>query len=193
MYEYIEGKIADIGPAHVVVDNSGLAYFISISLNTYSELSAKREGKIFLHHIVREDAQLLFGFATKTEREIFRQLISVSGVGPNTARMILSSMNPDQIVSSIIQGNHQALKNVKGIGQKTAERIVVDLKDKFGKVMFGNEIISPLHNTNREEALSALIMLGFARNNSEKVIDKLMTQQSGLSTEELVKMALKQL
>ena len=193
MYEYLTGKISELTPAYVIVENNGIGYLVNISLNTYSKLNGNSTCTVFLHYVVREDAQLFFGFFSKQEREIFRHLISVSGVGPNTARMMLSSLSSEEIQKAIISGNVAQLKGVKGIGQKTAERIIVDLRDKIAKVEGAGEIFIGSHNTIRQEALSALLMLGFQRNVTEKTLDKLLLQNAGLSAEELVKLALKQL
>jgi Holliday junction DNA helicase RuvA len=191
MYEYIQGKIAELTPASVVIDNQGIGYIIQISLNTYSALSGKEQAIVFLHHVVREDAEILFGFFNKSERGIFRQLISVSGIGANTARMILSSMSPEEIRDAILGGNVGLLSQIKGIGAKTAQRIIIDLKDKVGKSDVSGEFLFSQNNTNRDEALSALVMLGFAKNTVEKVLDKLIKDKPSIGVEELVKLALK--
>lgn len=191
MYEYIQGKIAELTPANVVIDSNGVGFFIHISLNTYSSLSGKEQAVVFIHQVVREDAHMLYGFFNKSEREIFRQLISVSGIGANTARMILSSLSPSEIKEAILGGNVKLLNGIKGIGAKTAQRIIVDLKDKVGKSDVSNEFLLTESNTNREEALSALVMLGFTKNTVEKVLDKLLKQEPNAGVEELVKKALK--
>lgn len=191
MYEYIQGKITELTPASVVIDNQGIGYFISISLNTYSALSGKEQAIVFIHQVVREDAQLLFGFYNKTEREIFRQLITVSGIGANTARMMLSSMSPDEIREAILTANVKLLSGIKGIGAKTAQRVIIDLKDKVGKFDISNDFLLSISNTNREEALSALVMLGFTKNTVEKVLDKVLKDNPKAEVEELVKQALK--
>ncbi len=191
MFEYIQGSISELTPTYVVVDCAGVGYLIHISLHTYSGLSGKKQAIVFVHQIVREDAQLLYGFAGKDEREIFRLLLSVSGVGANTARTMLSSLSPAEIKESILSGNIKLLNNVKGIGAKTAQRIIVDLKDKVGKSDLSEDFLSAANNTNREEALSALVMLGFAKNTIEKVLDKLLKDDPQASVEDLVKMALK--
>jgi len=193
MYEYIQGKIADLTPASVVIDNNGVGYFIHISLNTYSGLAGKEQAVVFIHQVVREDAHLLFGFVNKSERDIFRHLISVSGVGANTARMILSSLSPAEIKDAIVNGNIKLLSGIKGIGAKTAQRIVVDLSDKIGKAEFAGEILLSANNTNREEALSALVMLGFTKSAVEKVLVKLLKDNPKADVEGLVKQALKSL
>lgn len=191
MYEYIQGKISELTPASVIIDNNGVGYFINISLNTYSGLSGKDQAVVFVHQVVREDAHTLYGFINKGEREIFRHLISVSGIGANTARMMLSSLSPSEIKEAILSGNVKLLNGIKGIGAKTAQRIVVDLSDKVGKSEISGEIFATQSNTNRDEALSALVMLGFAKNTVEKVLDKLLKSDPNLGVEELVKQALK--
>ncbi len=191
MYEYIQGKISELTPTYVVVDNQGVGYFISISLNTYSALSGKEQAIVFIHQVVREDALLLYGFYNKSEREIFRQLISVSGIGANTARMMLSSLSPAEIQEAILSGNVKILNNIKGIGPKTAQRIIIDLKDKVGKSDISGDFLLTQSNTNRDEALSALVMLGFAKNSVDKVLDKLIKDNPKAKVEELVKKALK--
>ena len=193
MYEFISGNITELTPAHIVVENGGMGYFISISLNTYSALSGKQASKVFLHQVVREDAHLLFGFADKEERDLFRLLITVSGIGANTARVMLSSLTPAEIRKAIAGGNVDILKGVKGIGLKSAQRIIVDLKDKLGKLAESEEIFTVADNTIREESLSALIMLGFPKNSVEKVINRLLADGEITSVEDLVKRALKKL
>ncbi len=191
MYEYIQGKVAELTPANVIIENNGIGYFINISLNTYSSLSGKENAVVFIHQVVREDANLLFGFFGKSERDIFRHLISVSGIGANTARMMLSSLSPAEIKEAILSSNVKVLNGVKGIGAKTAQRIVVDLSDKVGKSEISGEFLLTESNTNREEALSALVMLGFTKNTVEKVLDKLLKNNPLAGVEELVKQALK--
>jgi Holliday junction DNA helicase RuvA len=191
MYEYIQGKIAELTPASVVIDNQGIGYSIQISLNTYSALAGKEQAIVFLHQVVREDAEILYGFFNKSERGIFRQLISVSGIGANTARMILSSMSPEETRDAILSGNVALLNQIKGIGAKTAQRIIIDLRDKVGKSDVSGEFLFSQSNTNRDEALSALVMLGFAKNTVEKVLDKLIKDKPSIGVEELVKHALK--
>ncbi len=191
MYEYIQGKISELTPASIVIDNQGIGYFINISLNAYSAFSGKEQAVVFLHQVVREDAQLLFGFYNKGERDIFRQLISVSGIGANTARMMLSSMSPAEIKEAILTENAKLLSSIKGIGAKTAQRVIIDLKDKIGKSAVSDDFLQSQSNTNREEALSALVMLGFTKNTVEKVLDKLLKSDPKAEVEELVKQALK--
>jgi holliday junction DNA helicase RuvA len=193
MFEYISGKLVKLSPANATLDVSGIGYSIEISLNTYSILHGKNECQLFVHQVIREDAQLLFGFYKEIEREMFRQLISVSGVGANTARMMLSSMNTEEIRDAILTGNVALLQGIKGIGAKTAQRIIVDLKDKVGKASKDAEIFISQSNTIKEEALSALVALGFAKNVSDKTLSKVLAKEPNASVEELVKRALKQL
>ena len=191
MYEYIQGRIAELTPTYVVIDNGGIGYMILISLNTYTALSGKEQAIIFLHHIVREDAQLFYGFASKTEREVFRLLLTVSGVGAGTARMILSSLNASELRDAVLTGNVNIIKGVKGVGLKTAERVIVDLKDKIGKTEANTDFLFAQSNTNREEALSALVALGFQKNLVEKLLDKLLKEDPTMKVEDMVKKALK--
>lgn len=192
MYSYIEGKIAEKTPTYVVIDVNGVGYQIHISLHTYSQIEGLQNCKLHTHFVVREDAQLLYGFHSINERKLFIHLVSVSGVGANTARLILSSMDPNEIVANILNSNVSAMQSVKGIGGKTAQRIIIDLKDKLEKEdgIIGNLQIS--HNTKKEEALSGLMVLGFNRNLASKAIDKVLnTKGSDLSVEELIKNVLK--
>ncbi|MBE0676024.1 MAG: Holliday junction branch migration protein RuvA [Bacteroidales bacterium] len=193
MIEYIKGKITELNPAYLVIETAGVGYFVSISLNTYSQLDGAAEVTLPVHEVIREDAHQLYGFAGKAERELFRLLISVNGVGPNTARMMLSSLKPAEIEKAIADSNVHILKSIKGIGLKTAERIIVDLRDKTGKVAAAAELLSPKDNTMRDEALSAMTMLGFVRSASVKVIDKLLSENQNLTVEELIKQALRNL
>lgn len=191
MYEYIQGRVVELTPTYVVIDNNGIGYLILISLNTYTALSGKEQAVIFLHHVVREDAQLFYGFYSKAEREIFRLLLTVSGVGANTSRMILSSLSPNELCAAVSEGNVALIKSIKGVGQKTAERIIVDLRDKIGKSDINTTFSVSQNNTNREEALSALVTLGFPKNVVEKIIDKLLKEEPTMQVEEIVKKALK--
>lgn len=193
MYEFISGKIAESSPAHVVIAANGLGYFINISLNTYTELKDKEEITLYIHENIREDAYNLFGFYSRAEREIFRQLISVSGIGSNTARMMLSSVTPDELRHAILVANTDLLKGIKGIGLKTAQRIIVDLKDKLGKDHGEEKLFTSADNTARDEALSALVMLGFARAASQKAVEKILTEQPTAKVEQIIKLALKML
>ncbi len=193
MYEYVSGKIVEKSPAYVVIENSGLGYFINISLTTYSEIENKNEATLFIHENIREDAYNLFGFYSKKERELFRQLISVSGIGANTARMMLSSMAPQDVISAILSANTTALTSIKGIGTKTAQRIIIDLKDKLGKVGVDDKLFTLADNTNRDEALSALMMLGFQKTASQKAVDKILAKEPNIKVEQIIKQALKDL
>lgn len=193
MIEYIKGSLVRITPTYLVIETGGIGYFVNISLNTFSKLEKKSEYTLPVHEVIREDARQLFGFADSGEREIFRLLISVTGVGANTARMMLSSLASQEIERAISGSDVNTLKSVKGIGLKTAQRIIVDLKDKIGKVTAGDEIFALSDNTNREEALSALVMLGFAKSAVVKVIDKIVREEKSLTVEDIIKKALKNL
>lgn len=193
MLEFIKGEIVESTPAYVVIQNHGLGYFINISLNTYSGISEQKECLLYIHENVREDAYMLYGFADKKERELFRSLISVSGVGSNTASMMLSSLSPEELKAAIVHERVNVLKGIKGIGAKSAQRIIVDLKDKLEKDHTGEEIISTPDNTSKEEALSALVTLGFPKKNVEKVLDNLTSKEPELNVESMVKQALKKL
>ena len=191
MIDYITGTVTELNPACAVVECNGIGYDINISLNTFSALEKDASCKILIHEAIRDDAHLLYGFATADERNLFRQLITVSGVGAGTARMMLSSLTPSDLREAIISGNVAILKGVKGIGLKTAQRIIVDLKDKIGKHAVSGEILAFSDNTAREEALSALVMLGFARSSVLKVIDNILRENKKLQVEEIVRKALK--
>ena len=197
MYEYITGTLAEAAPAYAIVETGGIGYFINISLQTYSEIENRSEVKLFLHHIVREDAQILYGFATKIERDLFRMLIGVSGVGGNTARMIQSTYSPSELQNIIATGNATLLKNVKGLGIKTAQKIIVDLSGKVLDLTEGAATAAAVAGgtTNEafDEALSALVMLGFQKGASDKVLRKLLKDNQSATVEDLVWLALKQL
>ena len=193
MIDYIKGSVIQITPAFVTIETSGIGYFINISLTTFSKLEKMTEAKILVHEVIREDAHQLYGFADQHERDIFRHLISVTGVGASTARMMLSSLNPTEIEQAIVGSDVDLLKSIKGIGLKTAQRIIVDLKEKLGKQAGSGEIFAFADNTNREEALSALVMLGFAKNAVSKVLDKIVREEKNLTVEEMIKRALKNL
>lgn len=193
MYEFIRGTVTDINPASIVVEAGGVGYFINISLNTYSKINGKKEAHLLVHQIVREDAHILYGFAEQRERELFRNLISVNGVGANTAIMMLSSLNPDELVTAVTSGNTDVLKAVKGIGAKTAQRIIIDLKDKFGKIPETGQILISADNTTKNESLSALVMLGFAKKDADKVVSKIIREEPDATVESVIKRALKRL
>ena len=191
MYEFIEGEFVEKSPAYLIVRANQLAYYINISVFTYSQVSSQTEGRLYLHFVVREDAQVLYGFSSREEREIFRSLISVSGVGANTSRLILSSLSPEEVNQAILAGNVSVLQGIKGIGAKSAQRIIVDLKDKVGKGAGIDELFFSQDNTSREEALSALVALGFPKKTVEKILTRILSEQPELSVEEIVKAALK--
>jgi holliday junction DNA helicase RuvA len=193
MIEYISGTIKALNPARLVIETGGIGYYINISVNTFSKLEGKKEELILIHEVIREDAHMLFGFADSNERDIFRALISVSGVGANTARMMLSSLKPHDIEVAIVEADVNLLKSVKGIGLKTAQRIIIDLKDKLGKSAPSDEIFGSADNTLREEALSALVMLGFVKSAVIKALDKIIREEKNLTVEMLIKRALKNL
>ena len=197
MYEYINGTLAEVAPAYAVVEAAGVGYFINISLNTYSTIEKAEQVKLFLHHIVREDAEMLYGFASKEERDLFRLLISVSGVGGNTARMIQSTYSPSELRNIIATGNAVLLKNVKGLGLKTAQKIIVDLSGKMVDLpshdATSNALLVAQHPEAYDEALTALIMLGFAKAASEKVLQKIFKNDASISVEDAIRSALKQL
>ncbi len=198
MIEYIKGELAEITPALAVVDCNGVGYEINVSLNTYSAIQNKKEVKLYIYEAIREDAYVLYGFATKQERELFLLLISVSGIGGNTARMILSALSPSELCNVISSGNEKLLKTVKGIGLKTAQRIIVELKDKI--VSTGIDAAAPVSTavTNLqtevyEEAVAALTMLGFAPAPSQKVVAALLKEEPDAPVEKVIKLALKRL
>lgn len=193
MIHHLKGKLVEKSPTHVVIECGGVGYFVNISLHTFSKLNDAENINLFTHLQVKEDSHTLFGFAEKSEREIFRLLLSVSGIGSSTARTMLSSLTPAQIRDAIANGNVPSIQAIKGIGVKTAQRVILDLKDKVLKVYDIDQVSFHSNNTNKEEALSALEVLGFARKQSEKVIDKVLLQDSSLSVENIIKLALKNL
>lgn len=191
MYAFISGKIAEITPAYAIVDNHGVGYFINITLNTFAAIGEQTEVKLYTHLQVLEDAHNLFGFYTAKERDMFEMLISVSGVGCNTARLILSSLTVDELSTAIASEDIRTIQAVKGIGSKTAQRLVVDLKDKVKKTDFTETFAGPANNTVKNEALSALVILGFSKNAASKALDKLLKQSPDSSVEVLIREALK--
>ena len=194
MYEYIKGRLVGKNASCAVIDCNGVGYYLNISVYTYSKIGDEENCLLYTHLVVREDAHMLFGFIDTGERDLFRNLISVSGVGVNTARIILSSLNPTEVTQAIVDGNAPVLQRIKGIGSKTAERIIIDLKNKLSKILIPSEKSGILHNTNKEEALSALSILGFPKVLAEKVLNKIIeTEGSGLSVEQLIKQALRML
>lgn len=190
MIEYISGSIAELTPTYVIVDNHGIGYEMNISLTTFSELENKKEVRLLAHEVIREDAHVLFGFATARERALFRLLIGVSGVGANTARMLLSSTSPAELEMVITSGDVKRLKAVKGVGAKTAERVIVDLRDKIKPA--GDTLVLEQTPASEafDEALAALTMLGFAKPQSQKVLTKLFADDPSLKVEKAIKKAL---
>ena len=198
MIEYIKGELAEITPALAVIDCHGVGYGINISLNTYSAIQGKKEAKLFVYEVIREDTYMLYGFSTKQERELFLLLISVSGIGGNTARMILSALSPSELCNVISTGNDKMLKTVKGIGLKTAQRIIVDLKDKITSLGVEqgatvSTLTTTVHSEVYEEAVAALTMLGFSQAPSQKVVAEILKEDSSLAVEQVIKMSLKRL
>jgi Holliday junction DNA helicase RuvA len=193
MITHLKGKLIEKNPSFVVVDCNGIGYMVRISLHTFSQISDSELCSLFTHLAIKEDSHTLYGFFEKAERELFRLLISVSGVGTNTAQTILSSLSPQDVQLAILSENVASLQSVKGIGAKTAQRIILDLKDKMAKQGISTEGISILHNDTRDEALSALTMLGFSKNIVNKAIDRELKKETNLEVEELVKRVLKNL
>ncbi len=193
MITHLTGKLVEKNPTHLIVECSGVGYFVNISLHTFSKISDSENIQIYTHLQVKEDSHTLFGFAEKSEREIFRLLLSVSGIGSSTARTMLSSMSPGQIRDAIAGGDVPAIQAIKGIGAKTAQRVILDLRDKILKVYNIDEVSVNSNNTNKDEALSALEVLGFARRQAEKVVDKVISQDPTLSVEDIIKLSLKNL
>lgn len=194
MLEYIKGRIAELTPAYAVIDNMGLGYMLNISLSAYNKLQAglgDMEVKMYVYEVIREDSHMLYGFVDKKERELFLLLISVSGVGPNTARMILSSLTPGDLEEVIVSGNDRLLKSVKGVGGKTAQRIIVDLKDKIKPG--DSTLVSMAGQAGQvmDEALSALVMLGFSQQMSQKALQKVFKEDPATNLEAAIKKALK--
>ena len=199
MIEYIKGDITELTPALMILECGGIGYALNISLNTFTAFNGKPSGKLYVYEVIREDAHLLYGFAEKIERELFLLLTSVSGVGPNTARMILSSFPPSELIQVIGQKNETAVTAVKGIGQKTAQRILVDLKNKVGTLESANAALSGTNptvlanETVVEEAVAALVMLGFQKNASQKAVASILKANPGSTVEQVIKAALRML
>lgn len=205
MIDYIKGELTELTPALAVVEAGGVGYALNISLNTYTGIQGKKEVKLYVHEVLmtggRDDSYTLYGFSTKQERALYRMLISVSGVGTNTARMMLSSLSPVELCNAIANGNEKLIKGVKGIGLKTAQRVIVDLKDKIVSTGIANELhvsagsnASPVVNSPvKDEAVAALTMLGFSPAPAAKVVTEILTEQPGLAVEMVVKEALKRI
>ena len=199
MIEYVKGELTELTPALATVEAAGVGYGLNISLNTYSAIQGKKEVKLYVYEAIREDAYVLFGFVNKKEREMFELLISVSGVGPNTARMMLSSMSVSELCAAISTGNERVVKGIKGIGKMTAQRIIVDLRDKIvalgiaEEIPAGGTMAAPINNAVKDEAVSALTMLGFSPAPTQKVVLQILQEQPDLPVEQVVKLALKQI
>ena len=197
MYEYISGLVADLAPTYAVIDASGVGYYINISLQTYSAIEGEKSARLYVHFVVREDAQVLYGFATKLERELFRHLISVSGVGGNTARMILSTYSTSELRNIIATENAVLLKNVKGLGLKTAQKIIVELSGKMLELGAERDMAPVVAGSQNsevlDETLAALVMLGFQKSASEKVVKAILNESPSISVEEAVRQALRRL
>jgi Holliday junction DNA helicase RuvA len=191
MFEYIKGTVTRLTPAGIVVEAGEIGYFVHISLTTYTQLHGSDKVKLFLHQVIREDAHILYGFSGESERELFRLLISVNGIGANTAIMMLSSHKPEELQHAILNENVGLLKNIKGIGIKTAQRVIIDLKDKIGKTTAGDLLFRSGENPVRSEAITALEMLGFNKKAIEKLVDQVLTAQPAITVETLIKLALK--
>ncbi len=199
MIEYIKGELTDLTPAMATVEAAGVGYGLNISLNTFSAIQGKKEVKLYVHEAIREDAYVLFGFVNKKEREMFELLITVNGVGANTARMMLSGMSVSELCNAISTGNAKLIQSVKGIGKMTAQRIIVDLRDKIvalgiaAEIPAGGQVQAPVNNQVRDEAVAALTMLGFSPAPTQKVVLQILQQQPDLPVEQVVKLALKQI
>ena len=199
MIEYIKGELTELTPAFATVEAAGVGYGLNISLSTYSAIQGKKEVKLYVYEAIREDAYMLYGFVSKKEREMFQLLITVSGVGTNTARMMLSSMSPAELCNCISTNNERMIKSVKGIGLKTAQRIIVDLRDKIvalgiaEEIPAGGAMQAPVNNAVKDEAVSALTMLGFAPAPYQKVVVQILQEQPDAPVEVVVKLALKQI
>ena len=191
MITQIKGRLVEKNPTYVVVDCNGVGYLLHISLNTFSDIPESEAVTFFTHLSIREDAHTLYGFIKRAEREIFKLLISVSGVGPSTARTMLSSMTAEEIQQAIASGNVAVIQSAKGIGAKTAQRLILDLKDKILKTFDMDEVSISENNTNKEEALSALEVLGFTKKQSDKVLNSILKESPNASVEQLIKQALK--
>ena len=199
MIEYIRGELTELTPALATVEAAGVGYGLNISLTTYSAIQGKKDVKLYVYESIREDAHVLYGFVSKKEREMFELLITVSGVGPNTARMILSSMSVSELCNAISRSDERLIKGVKGIGKMTAQRIIVDLRDKIvalgiaDEIPAGGSVSAPVNNEVRDEAVSALTMLGFSPAPTQKIVVAILKDQPDLAVEQVVKQALKQI
>ena len=199
MIEYIKGELTDLTPALATVEAGGVGYGLNISLNTFSSIQGKKEVKLYVYEAIREDAHVLYGFINKKEREMFELLITVNGVGANTARMMLSGMSVSELCNAISTGNARLIQSIKGIGKMTAQRIIVDLRDKIvalgiaEEIPAGGQMQAPVNNQVKDEAVSALTMLGFSPAPTQKVVLQILQAQPDLPVEQVVKLALKQI
>ena len=193
MITHLNGKLVEKNPTHVIIECAGVGYFVNISLHTFSKIADAENVRLLTHLQIKEDSHTLYGFVEKSEREIFRLLLSVSGIGSSTARTMLSSLDPAQLKNAIASGDVPVIQSVKGIGAKTAQRVILDLRDKILKVHDIDEVYTSSNNTNKDEALSALEVLGFVRRQAEKVVEKIINQDPTLSVENIIKLALKNL
>ncbi|MBS3737816.1 Holliday junction branch migration protein RuvA [Mesohalobacter halotolerans] len=193
MISFIKGKLAEKSPTQIVVDCNGVGYEVNISLYSYGMLPENESIRIYTYLQVREDAQVLFGFMDKSERDVFTKLISVSGIGASTARMMFSSLSPEEVVNAIANEDVETIKSVKGIGLKTAQRVIVDLKDKINKIDIGSEVLPIQNNTHKDEALSALVTLGYSKKQAEKSVHKIVKENPEATVEYIIKTALKNL
>jgi Holliday junction DNA helicase RuvA len=193
MITHIQGKLVEKNPTDVVIDCNGVGYLLNISLHTYSQISNQEHLKLYTHLQVKEDSHTLYGFSSLAEREIFRLLISVSGIGASIARTMLSSLTPKQVREGIATGDVALIQSIKGIGAKTAQRVIIDLKDKILKIYDIDEVSVSKDNTNKNEALSALEVLGFVKKQAERVVDKIVASQPDANVETIIKLALKNL
>ena len=199
MIDYIKGELTELTPALATVEAAGVGYGLNISLNTFSAIQGKKEVKLYVHEAIREDAYVLFGFVNKKEREMFELLITVNGVGANTARMMLSGMSVSELCNAISTGNARLIQGIKGIGKMTAQRIIVDLRDKIvalgiaDEIPAGGQMMAPVNNQVKDEAVSALTMLGFAPAPTQKVVWQMLQEQPDLTGEQVVKLARKQI
>lgn len=193
MISFLRGKLVEKSPTQIVVDCNGVGYEVNISLYSYEMLPQDEPIKIHTYLQVREDAQVLFGFMDKSERDVFTKLISVSGIGASTARMMFSSLSPEEVVNAIANEDVETIKSVKGIGLKTAQRVIVDLKDKINKIDIANEVLPTQSNTHKDEALSALVTLGYSKKQAEKSVQKIVKENPEATIEYIIKTALKNL
>ncbi|HIZ85482.1 MAG TPA: Holliday junction branch migration protein RuvA [Candidatus Coprenecus stercoravium] len=192
MYDYIKGSIEELNPAEAVIECGGIGYLLQISLNTYERLRDCHEAKVYVYHHIREDEETLYGFSDKEERRIFSLLVSVSGIGPNTARMVLSSLTADEVSTAIASGDVNRIKAVKGIGLKTAQKVIIELKDKIARGSSAQiDLTGSGTGANTAEACSALIMLGFTKSAVEKAVASIVRKEPGLTLEDIIKKALK--